>query len=223
VRNYSNQTDVEIEIDILILRVARQIVRNSKDFLHDKLERTKVEDKNLKKKIKEMEAREKRKKTKRHGNTSDEEEEDGSEVGEDEESKSDSDSSIEERKPKTNKGRKSLPEYSDSEYLPSKSKEKPSAKASKRPPDVPKAKKAPPARPTANKKGVAEYDFDGDMDDGEVDLREGEEVTEIKPDKDGWTVVRNESGEKGKVPSNFIKWSPSKGPKLPPTTPSYCS
>ena len=127
-RNYSNQTDVEIEIDILILRVARQIVRNSKDFLHDKLERTKVEDKNLKKKIKEMEAREKRKKTKRHGNTADEEEEDGSEVGEDEDSKSDSDSSIEERKPKTNKGRKSLPEYSDSEYLPSKSKEKPSAK-----------------------------------------------------------------------------------------------
>ena len=82
---------------------------------------------------------------------------------------------------------------------------------SKRPPDVPKAKKPPPARPSDCRKGFAEYDFDGDREDGEVDLREGEEVTEMKPDKDGWTVVKNTRGEKGKVPSNYINWSVAKG------------
>ena len=231
VRNYSNQTDVETEIDILILTVARQIVRNSQDFLLDKLERKEVEKKNLEKKIAEM----KRNKNKRRSgkvNSSDEdsdseEEEDSSDEVEEEEEESDSDSSMKRRKPKKNKGRKSLTSYADSEYIPGKGKDKSTGKlwkisqwklnhqlnlpGSKRPPDVPKAKKAPPARPVDCRKGVAEYDFDGDRDDGEVDLREGEEVTEIKPDKDGWTVVRNTRGEKGKVPSNYINWSAAKG------------
>ena len=60
VRNYSNQTDVETEIDILILTVARQIVRNSQDFLLDKLERKEVEKKNFEKKMAEMKRDKKR-------------------------------------------------------------------------------------------------------------------------------------------------------------------
>jgi len=221
VRNYSNQTDVETEIDILILTVARQIVRNSKDFLLDKLERKKGERKNLEKKIAEMK-KEKKKRRSGKGNSSDEEgdsveEEESSDEESDEEEESDSDSSTQGRKAKKNKGRRSLTSYQDSEYLPGKGKAKHTG--SKRPPDVPKTKKAPPARPVAGRKGVAEFEFDGDRDDGEVDLREGDEVTEIKADKDGWTVVKNTRGKKGKVPSNFINWSASKGLKRPPAPP----
>ena len=71
--------------------------------------------------------------------------------------------------------------------------------------------KAAPARPVDCRKGVAEYAYDGETDDGEVDLREGEEVTEMKPAQDGWTVVKNARGEKGKVPSVYINWSKLKG------------
>merc|ERR1712013_261580 len=221
VRNYSNQTDVETEIDILILTVARQIVRNSQDFLLDKLERKEVEKKNLEKKIAVMK-KEKKKKRSRGGNSSDEdsdaeEEEDSSDDEEEEEEESDSDSSRRGKKAKKNKGRKSLTSYADSEYISGRGKGK--STGSKRPPDVPKAKKPPPARPSDCRKGFAEYDFDGDREDGEVDLREGEEVTEMKPDKDGWTVVKNTRGEKGKVPSNYVNWSAAKGPKRPPAPP----
>ena len=51
------------------------------------------------------------------------------------------------------------------------------------------------------------YHYSGDEDDGEVgNLEEGEEVTEVKPDKDGWTTVRTASGRKGLAPSSYIEW-----------------
>merc|ERR1711892_418354 len=45
VRNYNKQTECEQDIDILILRVVRQIVRNSEDILEDKSAIRELEDK----------------------------------------------------------------------------------------------------------------------------------------------------------------------------------
>merc|ERR1711892_1189545 len=221
VRNYSEETDCSRAMDILILRVARQIVRNSKDYLDDKLDREAEDLKNAKKKLAGMKINEKKKKAKKEkakkgGNTSDEdsgspEEEDGSSE-EDEETQSDSDSSVKQGKSKKNQPR-NPGDFSDSDYGPKKDKEKP--RSSKRSPSLLKGKKVPPSLLTDQRKGIFKQDFDGDRDDGEIDVQEGEEVTEIKPDEDGWTVVKA-NGKKGKVPTGHIEWSPAKGPKQPP-------
>jgi len=79
-----------------------------------------------------------------------------------------------------------------------------------------KATKKPPCRRADQRKGIVQEDFDGDQGDGEIEVKVGEEVTEITPDKDGWTVVKG-NGEKGKVPTGFIEWTgPGKGPKQAP-------
>merc|ERR1719495_2086662 len=112
VRNYSVETECELETDLLILRAMRQILRNSQDYLLDKIARREIEDKILKKKLKEME---KRKKSKKRIESSEEEEDEGSdEEEESEEDEDDSDSPAEKKKAK-----KKLPPrhtgYSDSE------------------------------------------------------------------------------------------------------------
>jgi len=226
VRNYSEETDCSRAMDILILRVARQIVRNSKDYLDDKIDRKAEGLKNARKKLAAMEINEKKKKAKKGGNTSDEdsgssEEEDGSSE-EDEETQSDSDSSVKQ-------GKSPAGDYPDSDYVPKRGKNKPSAskrslthpKAKNGPPPKPvttagKATKLPPRRSVDQRKGIVQEDFDGDQDDGEIVVKAGEEVIEItpdiSPDKDGWTVVKA-NGEKGKVPTSFIEWTPKKGLK----------
>jgi len=238
VRNYSEQTDCKRAMDILILRVARQIVRNSSDYLADKLDREAEDLKNAKKKLAGMKINEKKKKAKKEkakkgGNTSDEdsgspEEEDRSSE-EDEETQSDSDSSVKQGKSKKNQPRRAPSgDYSDSDYGPKRGKNKPSAckrsltlpKNKKGPPPKPittplKATKKPPRRSADQRKGIVQEDFDGDQGDGEIEVKEGQEVTEITPDKDGWTVVKA-NGDKGKVPTDFIEWTPKKGPKQAP-------
>ena len=52
------------------------------------------------------------------------------------------------------------------------------------------------------------YHYSGDEDDGEIgSLEEGEDVTEVKSDRDGWTTVRTASGRKGKAPTNYVDWT----------------
>ena len=45
VRNYKTEVECDHHMDILTLRVLRQILRYSKDFLKDKIERKQEEDK----------------------------------------------------------------------------------------------------------------------------------------------------------------------------------
>ena len=37
-------------------------------------------------------------------------------------------------------------------------------------------------------------------------LDEGDEVTEVKLDKGGWTTVRATSGSEGKAPTSYVHW-----------------
>ena len=39
---------------------------------------------------------------------------------------------------------------------------------------------------------------------GQISLRDGEEVVEVNPDNNGWTVVRNGDGHQGGVPTKFL-------------------
>ena len=125
VSNYSVQTECEVETDLLILRAQRQILRNSEDYLLDKIERRKASDKILKKKVKEMEKRSKAKKKPKHIESSEEEEDEESDEEEESEEDDDDDSDSPTEKKKTKK--KPPPKhtgYSDSEYTPGKGKGK---------------------------------------------------------------------------------------------------
>merc|ERR1719450_800353 len=51
VRNYKAEIECDHNIDILILRVLRQILRDSKDFLRDKMERKREQTKMLMDKV----------------------------------------------------------------------------------------------------------------------------------------------------------------------------
>ena len=53
VRNYKTEVECDHHMDILTLRVLRQILRYSKDFLKDKIERRTEEDKLFFDKVKE--------------------------------------------------------------------------------------------------------------------------------------------------------------------------
>ena len=58
------------------------------------------------------------------------------------------------------------------------------------------------------RKGVLQCAFEGDPFYGELArLSEGEEVTEVKPDEEGWTLVETSDGTKGKVPTDHVSWS----------------
>merc|ERR1719429_395221 len=104
------------------------------------------------------------------------------EESEEEEEDEDSDSPEEKKKTKKKSPSKHTG-FSDSEYTPGK------GKGGKPPPSVPKTTKAPPAPPTPSRKGVVLYHFSGDEEDGEIPcIEEGDEVTEVKPDKGGWTL-----------------------------------
>ena len=48
------------------------------------------------------------------------------------------------------------------------------------------------------------FPFDAKGVFGHVNLRDGEEVMEVTPDKTGWTVVRKEGGEEGAVPTTYL-------------------
>ena len=53
VRNYKTEVECDHHMDILTLRVLRQILRYSKDFLKDKIERRTEEEKIFFEKVKE--------------------------------------------------------------------------------------------------------------------------------------------------------------------------
>ena len=53
VRNYKTEVECDDHMDILTLRVLRQILRYSKDFLKDKIERRTEEEKLFFEKVKE--------------------------------------------------------------------------------------------------------------------------------------------------------------------------
>merc|ERR1719158_1468695 len=82
--------------------------------------------------------------------------------------------------------------------------------------------RAPPPLPgsagskfSPERKGKAVADFRGDKTVGELSkLRAGDEVTEIKPDDGGWTLVRTSRGSEGRAPTNYIQWK-AKGSRPP--------
>ena len=39
---------------------------------------------------------------------------------------------------------------------------------------------------------------------GHLSIKEDEEIVEVKPDKGGWTVVKNAKAEEGAVPTNCL-------------------
>ena len=126
VRNYSVETECELDTDLLILRAQRQVLRNSEDYLLDKIARREASDKILKKKVREMEKRKKEKrKPKRIASSEEEEEDEESDEEEESEEEEDEDSDSPAEKKKTKK--KPPPKhtgYSDSEYIPGKVKGK---------------------------------------------------------------------------------------------------
>ncbi|RMZ88795.1 hypothetical protein DV736_g3973, partial [Chaetothyriales sp. CBS 134916] len=65
---------------------------------------------------------------------------------------------------------------------------------------------APPANAVADSgvKARAEYDYEA-AEDNEVSLREGEIVTDIQKVDPDWWLVKNEDGETGLVPSNYLQ------------------
>ena len=70
-------------------------------------------------------------------------------------------------------------------------------------------RKPPPSVPPAHsRKGVVVIHFSGNEEDGEISsLEEGEEVTELRTDRYGWTTVRTASGRKGKAPTCYVNWT----------------
>ena len=39
-------------------------------------------------------------------------------------------------------------------------------------------------------------------------MTEGEEVTEVTPDDEGWSLVKTSKGAEGKAPTSYIEWKP---------------
>ena len=66
------ETECDLEMDILILRAARQILRNSKDFLLEKIEQHNKEYTTLKRRLQELEKLEEEHKDARESESSDE-------------------------------------------------------------------------------------------------------------------------------------------------------
>ena len=68
------------------------------------------------------------------------------------------------------------------------------------------------------RKGVLQYAFEGYPQYGEVSrISAGEEVTEVKPAEEDWTIVETPDGTIGKVPTNFISWKTPGEHKNPKT------
>merc|ERR1712000_219153 len=61
---------------------------------------------------------------------------------------------------------------------------------------------APAAGPGAER-ARAEYDYEA-AEDNEVSLREGEIVSDIQRIDPDWWLVKNEAGQEGLVPSNYL-------------------
>ena len=67
----------------------------------------------------------------------------------------------------------------------------------------------PKSTSSPERKGTVLYDYEGDKQFGEISrLEVGEEVTEVTPDDEGWTLVKTSIGALGKAPSTFIEWKP---------------
>ena len=76
-----------------------------------------------------------------------------------------------------------------------------------RPPPPPPAWARPVSSP--QRKGTVLYDYKGDKQFGEISrLKEGEEVTEVTPDDEGWSLVKTSKGAEGKAPTSYIEWKP---------------
>ena len=77
-----------------------------------------------------------------------------------------------------------------------------------RPPPPPPASAGKPKKTSSPaRRGTLLYDFKGDKKLGEMSyLRRGEEVMEVTPDKEGWTLVRNSKGSQGNAPTSYIGW-----------------
>lgn len=70
--------------------------------------------------------------------------------------------------------------------------------------------------PSGGTRALAQYDYEK-AEDNEIDLREGEYVTEVEMiDKDWWLGV-NTSGERGLFPSNYVEVVESEQPTAAPT------
>ena len=79
-----------------------------------------------------------------------------------------------------------------------------------RPPPLPPAG-ATRIKPVSSpeRKGTVLYYFKGDKQCGEISrLKAGEEVTEVTPDDEGWTLVKTSRGALGNAPSTYIEWKP---------------
>ena len=55
---------------------------------------------------------------------------------------------------------------------------------------------------TTKYKALFPYDAKGLF--GHLSIKEDEEIVEVQPNKEGYTVVRNAQAEEGAVPSNYL-------------------
>jgi hypothetical protein len=65
------------------------------------------------------------------------------------------------------------------------------------------ASSAAPVASKSGKRALIQYDYEK-AEDNEVELKEGEYVTEIEMVDDDWWMGRNSSGETGLFPSNYV-------------------
>ena len=63
---------------------------------------------------------------------------------------------------------------------------------------------AQPGAETSGKSAIAEYDYEK-AEDNELELKEGERVTDIEMVDEDWWMGQNERGETGLFPSNYVK------------------
>jgi drebrin-like protein len=63
---------------------------------------------------------------------------------------------------------------------------------------------SPPAAPAGGKRAIIQYDYEK-AEDNEIDLVEGDEVTNIEMVDDDWWMGTNSRGESGLFPSNYVE------------------
>ena len=79
---------------------------------------------------------------------------------------------------------------------------------SRAPPPPPYTSRPHPVSP--QRSGVLQYSFQGDplYPEEIASLSAGAVVTEVKPCRGDWTLIKTADGRKGKVPSDYISWKP---------------
>ena len=76
-----------------------------------------------------------------------------------------------------------------------------------------------PAASTGGKRAVIQYDYEK-AEDNEIELREGEYVTNIEMVDDDWWMGTNAEGESGLFPSNYVELVEDDGHESHPAPPS---